>query len=128
MRNGRLDVSLYFGEAVCNHLQPAEASALLARYPAQYRVRRRLPGGRIAAIEIVMPPPPPSDSPLAPTTLTLADMLANVGLPCTFSDNPRARHNDYLSRERIQAARDKVAEFRIPSWVDRLLKPAPSTA
>jgi hypothetical protein len=71
---------------------------------------RRGSSSPMAAVALLPPPPPPSDSFDTPTTVTWSDMLANVGLS--------VRPGGYISSARLQAAHDKIAEFRVPSWVN----------
>ena len=68
---------------------------------------------RIRAIALTPPPPLPSDSAVSPTTITLADMLHNVG--------QTIHAEEYLTREAQQAAQEKIAAFAVPSWFDRLV-------
>ena len=119
MRNTRLGtkVELYDVEGkFISHIECWRAARLVARGIAW--VVKRV-GELVKAIRLLPPPPQPSDSANSPATITLADVLANVGLACTFSDGPRSRgHQNYISRERVAAAQDKIAEFAIPAWID----------
>lgn len=90
------------------HIAPARVAEYL-RLGANVKARA---GTRIKALRLLPPPPPPSASHTTPTTITLRDVLANVGLPCTEGDDPRhGSHQHYLSRARELAAQDKVAKF-----------------
>src|SRR5271166_227332 len=109
LRNTRLEVSLFHNGLQVLFIKPSEAAHLLAS--GGYKVRARS-HGRVIAIENIPPAPPPSDSTPSPTTITLADMLAALGIPM--------RHDAWISRERMQSARDKIDAFAVPSWVDRL--------
>lgn len=69
---------------------------------------------RLKAIALNPPPPPPSTSKPTPTTITVADLLANVGLAM--------RDGQWVSRARQEAATAKIEGFKIPSWADRLVR------
>src|ERR1035441_8646593 len=102
MRNIRLDVALHNeqGQFLCA-IDPNKAQRLIDSGVARPMVRR--PGKRhlLASVALNAPPPPPSNSSVSPTTITFADMLAAVGIPM--------RHDEWLSRARIETARDKIA-------------------
>lgn len=111
MRNNHLQVELFSERnARLIFITLAAAERLLLSNAARVKIRT---GKRLYSIMLNPPPPPPSDSPCSPTTITLDDMLANVGLTL--------RCGGYVTRARREAAQDKIAVFfEEPSYADRL--------
>jgi hypothetical protein len=106
MRNTRLDkVELYDEHGdFSGHIELARAAWYLAGFAF---VRRRL-AGVIQAIQLL----PSNSTGYSPATLTLRDLLANVGLPCTVYDDARhGAHDAWLSKARAMLARHKVQEY-----------------
>ena len=131
MRNNRFNVGLHDEfEQFVRYIPTDRAVQLLAQGKARILRYAGAVVQRVRAIALLPVPPPPSKSGNNPASITLADVLANVGLPCTiFDDWERGSHESYISAGRVRAAQDKVEEWDPlqggASWADRIVSQAP---
>ena len=127
MRNNRFNVGLHDEfEQFVRYIPPDRAVQLLAQGKARILRCAGEVARRVRAIALLPAAPPPSKSASNPASITLADVLANVGLPCTiFDDWERGSRESYVSAARVRAAQDKVDEWDWTqgraSWADRIV-------
>lgn len=107
MRNTRLEVALYDGSCLLKFVPQPAAWRMVHDRGAKILKQH---GKMLHSIVLVHPPPKPSESPNSPATITLSEMMANVGEPL--------HRDDFVSRARQREAHAKIEFFRTPSWSD----------